>query len=410
MANIQNSNNKRLPDNDKIISRSFFEFLYVIAKFKVFLLIFISTITIGAIVLALLTPKMYMATASVLPSEENDLLSSLSGISTLAKSLTPFKGLSSITGTSANDKLLAILESQTVAYKTIEKFDLRKVYELEDQPLWKTVKEFRSNTKFEIAENGNLEINDYDHNPERAANIANYIVTLLNNINTELHAQNAIAIRKFVERRYKKNLDDISALEDSMKEFQEKNGVIAVPQQIDAMIQSLGAIYAEYTKAEISYQILSKIYSSDSPMLKAKKAELDLLRDKLDQQDSSVGSNKMKFLIPFKSVPELAQQYLRIYKNLQIQYKISEFIIPIYEQSKIEEVRNTPSVLVLDHAYPPERKAKPKILLYALIGFATSTLLALLIVFVIELFSKFKEMDPDKYNFIIRSIRFKNLN
>ncbi len=79
----------------------------------------------------------------------------------------------------------------------------------------------------------------------------------------------------------------------------------------------------------------------------------------------------------------------------------------MYEQAKVEEVRNTPSVLVLDKAGPPERKAKPKGSLYFLISFFSSLFIGLLIVFSLEGISKMKTMYPDRYNYIRNSLKIR---
>jgi uncharacterized protein involved in exopolysaccharide biosynthesis len=77
----------------------------------------------------------------------------------------------------------------------------------------------------------------------------------------------------------------------------------------------------------------------------------------------------------------------------------------MYEQAKIEEVRNTPSVLVLDKAVPADRKAKPKASLYALVALVSSTLLGFLIIFTKEMFVKLKVLDPEKYDSILEQLR-----
>ena len=53
---------------------------------------------------------------------------------------------------------------------------------------------------------------------------------------------------------------------------------------------------------------------------------------------------------------------------MEIQYRILQFLTPMFEQAKVEERRQTPSVIVLDHAEPAERKAKPKRMLIMLGG------------------------------------------
>ena len=90
---------------------------------------------------------------------------------------------------------------------------------------------------------------------------------------------------------------------------------------------------------------------------------------------------------------------------LEIQYKILEFVQPLYEQAKVEEVRNSPSVLVLDKAFPPDRKAKPKGSIYAMVAFVISLILGYLIVLGMVFKEKLKSSDPSKYSFIVSSLR-----
>jgi len=385
------------------IGSSFFEFLTITVKYRWLLFWFIFIITISVTSYALLSPKWYKSTASVIPAEKNDLLSTISGISSLAKGFSGSKGLAALTGgTSESDKFIAILKSATITDDVIKKFELRKEYEMEDAYYEKLVKEWQSNCSIEIQDEGNLSIAVFDKNPQRAADIANFLVMRLNEINTTLGVQNAKANREFVEKRYLQSLNDINGLESGMQTFQEKYGVIAVPQQLEATVKSLSAIYAELYKKEVEYNVLKQTYGIDFPMTANAKIEMDELRLKITSLNAGTDASQkdVKLLIPFKQAPELGNEYLKIYKNLEIQYKILEFIQPLYEQAKIEEIRNTPSVLVLDKAVPADHKAKPKAALFALISLVVSIILGLFLVFLIELFKKHKKSYPENYQFI----------
>lgn len=393
--NIQASNEK--------VGNTFFEFLVITVKYRWFLFWFVFVITAGATAYALLAPKWYKSTASVLPAEKNDLLSTLSGISSLAKGFSASKGLAALTGqNSETDRYMAILMSATVTDDIIKKFDLRKEYDLEDDYYEKVVKEWQSNFELEIADEGNLTITVFDKDPKKAANIANYLVDRLNEINTKLSVSNAKSNREFVEKRYTQNVKDINDLEDSMRNFQQKYGVIAVPEQLEATVKSMSAIYADMYKKEIEFNVLKQTYGADHPVTSTAKIELNELQKKINALNAGTDASQkdVKLLIPFKQAPELGNEYLKIYRNLEIQYKILEFVQPLYEQAKVEEARNTPSVLVLDKAGPADRKAKPKGSLYAAVGFVSSLLVGLFIVFFIELFSKLKTNEPEKFDYI----------
>jgi uncharacterized protein involved in exopolysaccharide biosynthesis len=399
--NIQASNEK--------VGNTFFEFLVITVKYRWFLFWFVFVITAGATAYALLAPKWYKSTASVLPAEKNDLLSTLSGISSLAKGFSASKGLAALTGqNSETDRYMAILMSATVTDDIIKKFDLRKEYDLEDDYYEKVVKEWQSNFELEIADEGNLTITVFDKDPKKAANIANYLVDRLNEINTKLSVSNAKSNREFVEKRYTQNVKDINDLEDSMRNFQQKYGVIAVPEQLEATVKSMSNIYADMYKKEIEFNVLKQTYGADHPVTATAKIELNELQKKINALNAGTDASQkdVKLLIPFKQAPELGNEYLKIYRNLEIQYKILEFVQPLYEQAKVEEARNTPSVLVLDKAGPADRKAKPKGSIFAAVGLVSSLIVGLFIVFFLELFGKLKVTEPEKYDYIVGWLNF----
>lgn len=390
------------------VGNTFFEFISIVVRYRWFLICFIFLATAGTTLYALLSPKWYQSTASVLPAEKNDLLSSLSGLTSLAKGFSSGRGLAALAGSSSEtDKYKAILKSATITNDVIRKFDLKKEYERENDFYDKVVKDWQSNCEFDIQDEGNLTISVYDKNPYTAADIANYLVQRLNQVNTELGVTNAKANREFVEKRYFQSVDDINNLETSMKKFQEKYGVIAVPQQLEATVKSMSNIYAELYKKEVAFNVLKQNYGTDHPLTVNAKVEMDELQKKINllntgQDDSQ---KEVKLLIPFKQAPELGNQYLKIYRNLEIQYKILEFIQPLYEQAKIEEVRNTPSVLVLDKAGPAERKSKPKILLYFSLALVISISVSLLIVLMIESMHRFRNADSKRFDQLVTTIK-----
>ncbi len=119
---------------------------------------------------------------------------------------------------------------------------------------------------------------------------------------------------------------------------------------------------------------------------------------------ASVG-NSMKIFVPFSKVPDLGMEYLRRFRDVEIQYKILQFITPLYEQAKVEERRQTPSVIVLDKAAVPERKARPKVSLWVLIAFVASLLISMLVVFTLELNNRLREHHAKVYSGIVHSLR-----
>jgi tyrosine-protein kinase Etk/Wzc len=409
MSSNEQKNQKaedKINQENATVGNTFVEFLTVTVRYRWFLFWFVFIITVSATTYALLSPKWYKASASVLPAEKTDFLSAFSGLSSLARNFSSGAGLASaLSGNTEFDRYIAILKSATMTDDVITKFDLRKEYEMQNAYYEKVVKAYNSNLEIEVADEGNLSISFYDKSPQRAAEITNYLINKLNEINTRLSATNARANRIFIEKRYTENVADINRLEEEMKKFQIKYGVIAVPEQIEATVKTMATIYGELAQKEIEYNVLKRQYGDNSPLTTAAGIQVEELKKHINSQNAGTSGNNTKLLIPFKQAPELSDKYLKIYRDLEIQYKILELVQPLYEQAKVEEARNSPSVLVLDKAYPPDRKSRPKGTIYAMVSFVSSMVIGYLIVFIIVLFQKIKKFSPQSYSYITSSIK-----
>jgi tyrosine-protein kinase Etk/Wzc len=392
------------------VGHSMVEFFVVIAKYRWFLFLFIFIISAGATTYALLSAKWFKATASVLPAEQSGVIGSFGGLTSLVKSFSPTKGLAALSGTSEVDRYIAILKSGTMLDDVISKFNIREEYEMEDAYYEKVVKAFVSNLEIDVEDEGNLVVSVYDKDPQKAADIANYMIIKLNDINTRLSVTNATANREFIERRYVENIITIDSLEFEIKTFQEKYGVIAVPEQLEATVKAMSDIYAQLAQNEVGLSVLKRTYGENSPLTMNAEIAVEEMKRKIEMINAGQGLSEdgVNLLIPFKKAPGLGYKYFKIYRDLEIQYKLLEFVQPMYEEAKVEEVRNTPSVIVLDYAGPAERKAKPKGSVYLVVSFLSSTLIGLLVVFTLEGINKVKLHSPEKYAYIRNSFRFRS--
>ncbi len=384
-------------EGPKPMGKSLLDFLAIVTKWRKVIVRTIVISTFVAVIFALVSPKWYMASASVFPAEKADLFAGMEGISSLVRSISPGRSLSALTGGGETERYLAILNSESVLLRVISQFDLTKVYDITSYPREKTIKELLSNVNFEIAEDGHLQITVYDRNPQRAADMANYFVRVLNETNSELQVQNARANRQFIETRYQKNLTDLRGAEDSLKVFQQKHGVIALPEQLEASIKAMAEIYGKMEVQDVELNVLRQTLASGHPSIRAAEIELAAMKDKIRELNTgSTTEGDVNVLVPFKQAPALGTAYLRLYRDVEIQYKILQFVTPLYEQAKVEEQRATPSVIVLDSALVPERKAKPKASLYGLLAMFVSAIVVVSVVFAIEGGRKLKAMDPDR--------------
>ena len=117
-------------------------------------------------------------------------------------------------------------------------------------------------------------------------------------------------------------------------------------------------------RKDLELAIAKRTATGDNPALKQLEVEVGEINKKIG------------------GIPGIGVESLRLYRNVAIQQKIIEFLVPLYEQAKINEHKDIPVLLVLDRAVPAEKKSKPQrmliVFLACVLTLALSVLLALL--------------------------------
>ena len=374
--------------NNKSEYSSFFNFLLTILKWKKFIIINLIVVLIISTVIAFLLPKIYYSSASVLPpKEEMSILggSGLSGLTSVMREFSSIKGIGSL-GNKNTYNYLVILNSREVAEKVIKKYNLQEIYGYPNS-MDKTLKAYYQNVVFEVQEEGNLEIGFYDEDPQRAADIANYLVDLLNERSYELSVTEARSNRKFLEGRVNENMDSLKVAENQLKDYQEKHGIFTIPEQTGALLEASSKIYAEKIAKEIEIDYLSKMFSNNNEILNSARMQLDAINKKVND------------------LPSLGIEYLRIYRNILIRTKILEFLRPMLEQAIYQEKKDVPVIVVVDKAKVPEYKAKPKRIIVIGSSVFGWLIITIIIVLSIEKWRNFKLHNNDKYNILKNALK-----
>jgi tyrosine-protein kinase Etk/Wzc len=346
------------------------ESIIIIGFLKIFLRhkwqIIISTFIVGiitALIMFFLVDPIYQSTATVKMTSKPSGLSSL-----FSEGLMPdITDIGNLGGGSSSKELALfeeILTSRKAIEETITKFKLNDEWEY--RFMQDAVRRFRGDV-LEIKKNklsGTMEIGIFDKNQQRAKDITEFLIEQLNKINVEMNVTNAKNNREFIEQRYKLIREDLKKAEDSLKQYQEKFGLLP-DVQVRAVIQSEVQMEAEVKSEEVKLDLLRKILSPGENEVKMQEDKISSLKKKLDEIKNS---NSSQQFLSLKDKPEIVMNYLRLQRNVEIQNKILIFILPIYEQAKIEEKKEMPSVIVLDQPNFPEKKAKPKRAIFVLLA------------------------------------------
>ncbi len=342
----------------------------------------------GGIAVSLVLPKIYESTATLLPQLESKdagglgSLLAASGVANTAQTLGV--NLPGMTAT-PTDIFISILKSRTMADDIVKRFNLKERYES------KFMQDARSKlegvTRFAVTKEKVIKITVEDKDPALAAEIANFYVSNLDRLNRSMGVTKASDNRKFVEGRLKETEEALARAEEALKEFQTQHRTVAIEAQSKAMIEAAATLQAQITAQEVQLQVMGTYLSKDNPELVRVRSSIDELRKQLALMESGKGGKRISGdqLHPaIVTVPTLALEYGRLMRNLKVQETLYTLLMSQYEQAKLSEARDTPTVQVLDTAIPAERKSRPRVMLNGLLAGAAGLLLGLLLVLFLE--------------------------
>ncbi|HRI47902.1 MAG TPA: Wzz/FepE/Etk N-terminal domain-containing protein, partial [Ignavibacteriaceae bacterium] len=175
-------------DSTNQTKKSLSDYLYLLLKWKRFLIINLLIVVLISTTVAFLIPVKYKSTATIMIPQDGGF--GLGGLTSLiGGGKNPAASLGSkIFGVmgSSEDVFMGILNSRTSIVHVIEKFDLIDYYEISDSNIDKTIKAFVNDLDFSVNEFGMIDISVINEDATRSAEIANYFVILLDSLNIKL--------------------------------------------------------------------------------------------------------------------------------------------------------------------------------------------------------------------------------
>ena len=364
-----------------------FDYWQVIFKRKWRIIALCSVMAVATLVISLLLPKIYESTATLLPQLESNNglgLGALLG-SGAASSAAQSLGIS-LPGAPATptDIFSAMLKSRIMADEIIRRFNLMDHYEKKTMHDARLILE--GATHIVVSKEKVIKVTVEDKDPQLASDIANFYVSNLDQLNQTLSVSKARENRKFIEQRLAETQSELVKVENALKEFQTQNRTVAIEAQSKAMIEATAMIQAQIMAQEVQLQVMGSYLSSNNPEIARVQSSISELRKQLQTMETGKSGKERlpgdRLRPAITSVPTLALEYGRLARDLKVQETLYALLISQYEQAKLTEARDTPTVQVLDHAIPAERKSRPKISLNMLIAGMLSLLIGIFWAFV----------------------------
>lgn len=248
------------------------------------------------------------------------------------------------------EHMLQILNSSRIRKKVVDKFDLLRHYNIETNHRYRQTRlqrEYEGNINFRRTEYMAVKIAVLDKDPQMAADIANYIATLVDSVRNAMQKDVAVPGFQIVEQQYLQLQDEIRAKEDSLTKLRE-----------------LGVHEYESQSEMLNQQLAIEIARNNRPAIQALEQRLDIL--------SKYGG----------AYVSLRDQLVHDQRQLSI-------LRTRYEEARVDAEAQLPFKFVVEEAVKAERKSYPIRWLIMVL----STIGALLVgVIAILLVENFREM------------------
>ncbi len=262
-----------------------------------------------------------------------------------------------------SDLYAAILRSGNIKGKLVNKYNLKKEFKTKtDYDTYKVLDEI---TRIKVTPEGIICVSVTYKNRHLAADMANSYIEELDKFNNETAMTTGKKYRIFVEQRLEQTADSLARDEEALRNFQEKHRTVALDIEIENAIATIAKLKSEIVLREVQRGAVASISNVNNPYVANIDQELRELKRQLAKIEFGTSDTTRKefgagFSVPFARLPEVSLEYARLLRNVKIQEAIYELLTQQYEQAKIMESKDTPTVQVLDKASPPERKSFPK--------------------------------------------------
>jgi hypothetical protein len=261
----------------------------------------------------------------------------------------------------------SLFDSRIIKKQIVDHFNLIKNYKLEKNPnkIENAIKILNKNLTLEKTEIGSVGLSTtlaftlkcYHTSPDTARQMVEYTFLLLDSATRNISIDRAHRNRVFIENQQKLNMDKLDSLQNVFQEFQVKNKAYDIPEQLKLSLQSYSEVKGNELFNDIKLKSLQNDFKISTPEIEELKSKQQVLQKKLQQIENEqndqviTGLNRSTKLLP---------EYINLMRSTEMQNQVILLLTKELEQAKLQEAKNISPLMVIDPAYVPEYKARPK--------------------------------------------------
>jgi len=312
-------------------------------------------------------PPTYTAKTQFLPPQQQQ-----STAASMLASLGSLGGLAGAVGGIKNpaDQFIAFMKSVTFQDNLIDRFILLEKYEAKTKTDARLA--LTGNVRVSSGKDGLMSVEVDDKDPKFAADLANAHVEELSKLLSKLATTEAQQRRLFFEKQLTLAKDKLVQSEIALKATG-VSGSVLKSNPVSA-VAAVAGLQASVTAQEVKLGAMRGYLAESAPDFKLAMSELSNLRAQLAKQEKDSPATGGK--------ATTEGDYITKYREFKYHETLFELFSKQFELAKVDEAREGAVIQVLDAAQAPERKAKPKKAMIAIIATLASGFALLLFVFV----------------------------
>ena len=232
---------------------SLLDLAVILLERKRFIVRFVLAAAVLAVVVAFILPVRYQAKVVLLPPAQNSSISS-----TLLGQMGNIGSLGSLASLAGGtlglknpaDMYVSFLTSRTVEDAVIQRFHLMSEYHAKRMSDARKELERRT-TVVAGNKDGLIRISLDDHDPKRAAELANGYVDEFRKLSESLAITEAARRRLFFEQQLQDTKDKLTQAEDAMTKTEQSTGVLQIDSQARSLIESAAVLRAQVVAKQV---------------------------------------------------------------------------------------------------------------------------------------------------------------
>jgi capsule polysaccharide export protein KpsE/RkpR len=267
-----------------------------------------------------------------------------------------------------------VFESDDITRRIVDQFNLYKFFKLTKAKGKFTLinKILKKYIIFEIKEKGSMglektlgySITCYHPSADTAKMICEYAFSLLDSSIRTISVDRAHRNRLFIESQLDMHKRELDSLQKNFQEFQMTNKAFVVPDQIKLALKN----YAEIKSAEIMNELKIKSLQNEFQGTLPEVDELKKNELVYDQKLSQIESDNSPEVLPSLGLStKLLPQYTNLMREIEVQGQVILMFSRELETARLEEAKNISPLVVVDHPYAADYKARPKRMLVLII-------------------------------------------